>query len=417
MEMQSRPNDERMPDSVPHDEHETRNDTFQDGGQQPDSVGVSSSQGKPPELPTLMAEIVFVIVCTMGQLLFAIFLADTMVNQVNLVDALGNSGSLLPWLIGSFLLTNGISDLICVFSIKPSRMVLYFFVRAMQGLAVGVLESTAMNMLGRIYKPWQRKPCLDVGNEITMGFGVGALQGGAFSAHLEWVFGSTTILSTLCAVAAYFTMPSLKPSSSDATGNEALSIKHFDFLGAALSAGGCGFLVISLTQGAPAHWTPALIFVAFYFAERWVSRPLIDNRLWKTPGFLWLMGSYFLGYGAYVVAWMFYAVRFFLTIQDRPPIIADVYLLPVAVSGTIATWVVAKTLHIISGHYIMILSMIAFTLGPVFFLPRTEIMIYWALSFPGLILSTFGPDMSFAAASIFISSNVPRPFQGAAGSS
>ncbi|XHG04733.1 hypothetical protein AWENTII_007980 [Aspergillus wentii] len=129
------------------------------------------------------------------------------------------------------------------------------------------------------------------------------------------------------------------------------------------------------------------------------------------------MGSYFLGYGAYVVAWMFYAVRFFLTIQDRPPIIADVYLLPVAVSGTIATWVVAKTLHIISGHYIMILSMIAFTLGPVFFLPRTEIMIYWALSFPGLILSTFGPDMSFAAASIFISSNVPRPFQGAAGSS
>ncbi|XHG04731.1 hypothetical protein AWENTII_007978 [Aspergillus wentii] len=112
MEMQSRPNDERMPDSVPHDEHETRNDTFQDGGQQPDSVGVSSSQGKPPELPTLMAEIVFVIVCTMGQLLFAIFLADTMVNQVNLVDALGNSGSLLPWLIGSFLLTNGISVII-----------------------------------------------------------------------------------------------------------------------------------------------------------------------------------------------------------------------------------------------------------------------------------------------------------------
>ena len=35
---------------------------------------------------------------------------------------------------------------------------------------------------------------------------------------------------------------------------------------------------------------------------------------------------------------------------------------------------------------------------------------------PGVALATFGPDMSFAAAAIFITSSVPRSYQGAAGS-
>lgn len=66
-------------------------------------------QGKPAELPSLTAECIFVVICSMGQLLFAILLANTMVNQVTLVSALGISGSLSPWLIGSFLLANGVS--------------------------------------------------------------------------------------------------------------------------------------------------------------------------------------------------------------------------------------------------------------------------------------------------------------------
>lgn len=60
--------------------------------------------------------------------------------------------------------------------------------------------------------------------------------------------------------------------------------------------------------------------------------------------------------------------------------------------------------------------MFAFTLGPAFFLPQTPNTIYWALSFPGIALVTFGPDMAFAAASIFITSNVPRSYQGSAAS-
>jgi hypothetical protein len=46
--------------------------------------------------------------------------------------------------------------------------------------------------------------------------------------------------------------------------------------------------------------------------------------------------------------------------------------------------------------------MIAFGLGPVFFLPQAPTSSYWALSMPGVALATFDLDMSFAAAAIFI---------------
>ncbi|KAJ5362118.1 hypothetical protein N7541_002962 [Penicillium brevicompactum] len=55
-------------------------------------------------------------------------------------------------------------------------------------------------------------------------------------------------------------------------------------------------------------------------------------------------------------------------------------------------------------------------MGPVFFIPQTPNTIYWALSMPGILLVTLGPDLTFAAASIFITSSVPKSFQGSAGS-
>lgn len=284
-----------------------------------------------------------------------------------------------------------------------------------------------MSMLGRIYKPGQRKNRVFAAMSamIPMGFGIGALQGGAFSAHLHWVFASTVLLSFFCTLAAPWAVPALSPSPAEDGSGEQLSMKHFDFISAIVCVYACGTLIFGLTQGAPAAWTPytyalvivgVMLFGIFYLVERKSPRPLIDNRLWKTPGFVPLMISYFLGYGGYVGAWMFYAVRFFLTIQNHALITVACYPIPIAVTGVLATWGVARTLHIIPGHYILIASMVLVALGPVFFLPQTPNTIYWALSFPGIVLCTFGPDMFFAAASIFITSSLPRSFQGAADS-
>ncbi|RAH51175.1 MFS general substrate transporter [Aspergillus brunneoviolaceus CBS 621.78] len=412
----------------------------------------SSARGVPPELSGFTGELIFILLCSMGLFLFGLFLGNVIINQAVFPHALGVSESNTPWLIGSFLLANGIAvivsgsladlsnpkllmvlgfgwlviwNIVGVFSIRPSLPVLFFVVRAMQGLAIGVLQSTSMSLLGRVYSPGIRKTrVFSVMSAMTpVGFLVGCLQGGALTVHLPWIFGSNAIASFIFAVASFYGIPSFAPKAGSS--GDQLSLKHFDALGAVLAALGCGLIILGLTQGVPSGWSPytysliivgGVFLVLFYFAERRASRPLVDNRLWTTPGFLPLAISYFLGYGAYVGGWMFFAVRFLLTIQGHAPITVALFFIPNMVCGILATYIVSQTLHLVPGHWILIAGMVATTMGPVFFIPQTPNTIYWALSMPGIALVTFGPDLTFAAASIFITSNVPRSFQGSAGS-
>ena len=409
-------------------------------------------QGVPPELRGFTGELIFILLCSMGLFLFGLFLGNVVINQAVFPTRLGVSESNTPWLIGSFLLANGIAvivsgsladlsnpkilmilgfvwltvwDVVGAFSISPALPVLFFVVRAMQGLGIGVLQATSMSLLGRVYSPGIRKTrVFSVMSSMTpVGFLVGCLQGGALTVHLPWIFGSNAMVCFICAVASVPGIPSFSPKPG--ASGPPLTLKDFDALGALLAAIGCGLIILGLTQGVPSGWNPytysliivgVLFLLLFSLAERRAVRPLIDNRLWLTPGFPPLAISYFLGYGAYVGGWMFFAVRFLLTIQDHAPLTVALYFIPNMISGILATYLVSKTLHLFPGHWILITGMVANTLGPVFFLPQTPNTTYWALSMPGIALVTFGPDLTFAAASIFITSNVPRSFQGSAGS-
>lgn len=416
-------------------------------------TGPRKAQGVPPELRNLTAEIIFVIVCSAGQLLFSFFLGNITVNQKAFKAALGLQQAELPWLVGAFLTALGLSvilsgsltdllppkllivgafvwltiwNVIGVFSLTKSIAILFFVMRAMQGLAVGILVSGSMSILGRVYNPGQRKTRVfsAMAAAAPFGFWLGALQGGALSSSLPWIFGSNAIITALCATAAFFTIPSLRPVA-DIAGSDAPTIRSFDWKGGLAAVTGCICLLFGLTQGTVAHWSPytyaliivgVLIMILFFWIETRVARPLIPARLWETPGFGPLMLAYFLGFGGFVGAFQFYAVQFFLTQQNAHPLTVALYLLPNALCGILATFLVSRLLHRIPGHYIFLASQFAFALGPAFFLPQSPSMNYFKLSMLGIGLATFGPDLSFAAASIYITSNVARSYQGSAGS-
>ncbi|PLN82391.1 efflux pump antibiotic resistance protein [Aspergillus taichungensis] len=412
-----------------------------------------AAQGVPPELPNFFAELGLIGVCSAGLMLFSFLLGDVLAPQEEFRRALGIQNSELPWLVGSFNVANGISvvvsgslsdlmppkalmigafawlsgwNVVGAFSLHPSRVVLFFIVRAMQGLAIGVLVSGSMSILGRVYKPGIRKNRVFSAMAATapFGFSLGAIEGGLLHKHLPWIFGTNAILTAVCCVAAYLSIPALRPVA-DVAGTEAPSLRQFDYAGAALAVAGCVCLLFGLTQGSVTSWTPytcvltalGVVFLAGLFVvERYVARPLIPTRLWRTPGFTPLMVAYFLGFGSFFGAWQFYAIQFWLRIQGASAVTVALYHIPNALFGVLATWIVSRLLHVVPGHYIYIASMFAFTLGPAFFLPQTANTVYWALSFPGVALVTFGPDLAFAAASIFITSNVARSYQGSAGS-
>ncbi|KAE8339523.1 hypothetical protein BDV24DRAFT_176019 [Aspergillus arachidicola] len=411
------------------------------------------SQGRPPEIPSFTAEIVLVLVCSAGLMLFSFLLGNMLVVQLELKKTLGIGSTSLPWLVGAYACSNGVSvvvsgslldltpprraivgafawltiwNVVGAFSLDPSREVLFFVVRAMQGLAIGVLVSGSMSVLGRLYSPGIRKNRVFAAISATapLGFSLGAIEGGLLHGNLPWIFGVNAIITGLCAVAAFFSIPPLRPVA-DVEGAEAPTLRQFDYIGALFAIAGCVCLLFGLTQGSVTKWSVytcvlvalGIVFlICLFIAERYVARPLIPSRLWRTKGFTPLMVAYFLGFGSFFGAWQFYAIQFWLRIQHATPIAVALYHIPNAVVGIIATFIVSRILHLVPGHYIYIVSMFAFTLGPAFFLPQTPNTIYWALSLPGVALVTFGPDMAFAAASIFITSNVPRSYQGSAAS-
>ncbi|KAL6907141.1 major facilitator superfamily domain-containing protein [Trichoderma evansii] len=411
------------------------------------------SQGVPPELRNLLAEIIFVLVCTAGQVIFSLTLGQVVVNQFVFRDALGIAPAQTPWLVGSSALASGLSvivfgpladlappkplmvgafvweavwNAVAATAISPKLRILFFVARAMQGLAVGVLVSTSMSILGRVYNPGIRKTRVFslMAAGAPFGFWIGCVQGGLLTAHLDWIFRSTAIFLAVCALAAYYSIPDLRPAV-DSNATDVPSIRQFDYMGAILASLGSGLILFGLTQGSAVQWNPYtyslvivgfLFLVAFHFVERRVARPLIPNGIWKTPGFVAVLVSYIFGFGAYSGAWQFYAIQFWIRYQGATPLTAALYILPNGIVGILAAWLVSKTLHVVPGHWIFATSMVCFGLGPVFFLPQTPNTSYWALSMPGVALATFGPDLSFAAASIFITSSVPRSYQGAAGS-
>ncbi|TQV90999.1 hypothetical protein V2A60_008190 [Cordyceps javanica] len=428
----------------------------QDPGGLPDEAGSPARllpQGVPPELPNLMAEVIFVLVCTAGQLIFSLTLGHITVNQFVFRKALDIAPSQIPWLIGSSSLASGLSvivfgpladlappkplmvaaflweavwNAVSALVISPRLKILFFVSRAMQGLAVGVLVSASMSILGRVYNPGMRKTRVFsmMAAGAPFGFWIGAMQGGALSSHLPWIFGSTSMFLCACAFAAYFTIPPLVPAR-DGSSVDLPSMKHFDYVGAALASLGSGLVLFGLTQGSSVQWNPytyslvivgSLMLVAFYFSAPYVKRPLVPNGVWRIPGFVPVLLCYVFGFGGYAGAWQFYAIQFWIRYQAASPFKVALYLLPNALAGVAAVWLVSRTLHVLPGHWILATSMVFFGIGNVFFLPQTPSTSYWALSMPAVALASLGPDLSFAAATIFITSSVPRSYQGSAGS-
>ena len=437
--------------------HELGNALRGDGARVGEPVG-QLSQSRPLMLPTPLSEIAFILICSAGQFFFSSLLGNMTVLQRVLIESLGMPNTQAPWLNGSYLLANGLSVVLsgaladlfgarklicaslgwlcawCIIGASTAHLRsvgAFLLVRAMQGLAVGGLTSASISYLGRVYKPGLRKNRVFsvMASLAPFGFVLGGIQGGALAHRIDVLFGSNAVLAGAALMAAIVYAPSearmRQHESASASAAAAVhAARKFDYIGATLAVGACGLLLFGLTQGSSAHWSPytygsvlggLACLVAFVVAESRVAHPLIPNSLWKIKGFVPLSLSYFLSFGSFS-AWQFYAVAFWIRVQSASPLRAALYLLPNAFVGVLATFLVARTSHLISGHLILGIGCLASAIGPAFFFTQGPDTPYWALSMPAIALSTFAPDLSFAAASIFITSNVSRSYQGCAGS-
>jgi MFS family permease len=281
-----------------------------------------SFQQRPAEIPNLMAELVFILVCSLGQLLFGFLTGNVAGLQLILVEMLQIRPSQIPWLIGSFLLANGLAviisgpladilrpkylicgafafqtlwNIIGIFSLHNKY--LFFITRGGLGLSVGVLVSASISVLGRVYQPGLRKTRVFsiMAAMSPLGYWLGTLQGGALYHQPKLIFATSAFLSGLGFASGMYAIPNVRPSIPG------LGFRSFDYTGSALAVTGCALLVAGLTQGPSANWQPYTIvivalgltaLIAFFFVERRVQRPLLPPALWRVPGFTPLIISY-----------------------------------------------------------------------------------------------------------------------------
>lgn len=314
----------------------------------------------------------------------------------------------------------------------------FLFIRAFQGLATGGLTSSSISYLGRIYRSGQRKNRIFslMGAQAPIGYFVGGIQGGALAKRIDWWFGSNAIACFLIFALAWKYSPTettLRQYEAISQGQTIASYmekeqnepkRKFDYLGSAIAIAGSALVIFGLTQGSSTNWAPdtygtliggLALLALFPWVEGKVDQPLVPNELWKVKGFGYVILTYGLSFGSFT-AYQFYACQFWLWIQGRSALIVALYFIPASTVGVVATFFVARLFHMLPGHWLMGAGCLSSAIAPGMFIANKPWTTYWALGMPAVAIGTLSPDLSFASASIFITSAVSRKYQGVAGS-
>lgn len=387
-------------------------------------------------------EILFVVAVSFTQLLLQGPIGFISSNILRLQEKLLIPDSQLAWLFGSFSLAHGasftilgaISDrvghkkLVMAGLLGHSATLIaagliqnrnaFFVFRALSGVFCAGMISGSLGLLGAIYSPGKRKnrAFAAFATAPPLGFAIGTLFGGLLTQHLFIIFCIYGGICIAIGCASYFIIPKITFSPR--------TPERFDFLGSVVAITAVALTTFGLTQGPSSGWAPytyvllivgVLCLPAFLYIERHVHSPIVPPQSWTTPGFNVLLLCMFLAYGSYF-CWNYYVSVYWLRVQHATPLAVGAYWVANGITGAFCTLLVGLILHLCPGHWVFGISIVAFAVGPLFFAVQPVHLTYFAMGLPAIIISTFGPDLSFAAASVFLTSNVPRALQASAGS-
>lgn len=314
----------------------------------------------------------------------------------------------------------GFWSLIAGLSVYSHSPIFFDICRSLQGVGPAVLLPNSLAILGRTYPPGRRKEmAFSLFGATAPG---GAVVGGAFSSLLAerawwpWAYWCMAIVCCLAGGCAIFVIPPTPPSST--------SDRSFDFFGSITGVAGLVLINIAWNQAPVVGWgTPYVIvllilgiflLVAFVVIEKKVSQPLVPFRtLSSKAGFV--LGCVALGWSSFGI-WILYLLQFVQVLRNVTPLESAAQFAPTAVVGFLAAVVTGFLLSRVQTSYVMAVAMTSFCVGII--LPATMPIeqTYWIQTFLSMIVTVWGMDMSFPAATLLLSNLVPKGQQGVAAS-
>ncbi|MCJ1466445.1 hypothetical protein MMC07_005064 [Pseudocyphellaria aurata] len=311
-------------------------------------------------------------------------------------------------------------SLIAGLSVYSHSPIFFDVCRALQGVGPAMLLPNSLAVLGRTYSPGRRK-------EMAFSlFGAaapcGAVIGGAVSSLIAerswwpWAYWCMAIVCSLAGGCAFFVIPPTPVSRS--------SDQSFDVWGSITGVAGLVLMNAAWNQAPVVGWnTPyvivllilgAILLLAFFMVERKVGQPLVPFRaLSGKAGFV--LGCIALGWSSFGI-WLLYLLQFLQVLRNVTPLESAAQFAPTAIVGFIAAVITGVLLSRMRTSYIMAIAMTSFCVGII--LPATMPIeqTYWIQTFLSMIVTVWGMDMSFPAATVLLSNLVPKGQQGVAAS-
>ncbi|KAI5797626.1 hypothetical protein EDC01DRAFT_716811 [Geopyxis carbonaria] len=398
-------------------------------------------------------ELLFIAVVTSAQLITQANLGLTILPILTIARGLGVPDSdpgAQSWFIASYsctvgafvLITGRLGDLygrrtlfligwawLTVFTLASSfakSAVVFDILRALAGIGPSILMPNAAALLAGAW-PGAGKHDASRKALAFVVFGAiapaGYVGGGAWGAAIvergarwEWIFWSLTIATAALGAASAFLVP------------VALDTRHpggFDFLGSVVGVAGLVLVFVSINGGPQFGWStpyvPVLLVVGvlllalFPTIERRAAHPILPMTIFASPVLVAVVISLGLGWMSFGM-FQYYNPHFLMHLRHVSGLMTSLQLLPCALIGIVAAALAVYALPRVPAYIIFGASMFSFFIGQLLLSLTPVEQTYWAMTFPTTLLIGFGPDLSFATASLIASDKLPPEEQGVAGS-
>lgn len=414
----------------------------------PEGEPVSEAPPKPPL--GAWHEVVFVIIICSSNIFTQASLGMTIPPLTVIGSGLGvsNPGG-LSWFVAAYSLTVGTFILIAgrlgdMFGHKRlfvagfywyglwsviaglsnySQSEIFFDVcRAMQGIGPAMMVPNSLAILGRTYPPGRRKEMVFsiYGATAPNGFIVGAVFGSLLVQRVSWPW-EFYIMGIACFIfgsIAIFVIPTAPRE------DERGARLSFDYLGAITGVAGLVMFNVAWNQAPTVGWDNtsvivllilgALSILFFLFIEKKTTQALIPSgALSGKVGFI--LGCMVLGWSSFGI-WVYYFFQIARNLRNVTPLEGAAQTIPAGISGCAAALTTGYILSRLRTSYVMAIAMLGFCIGNILLATAPVDQTYWANFFVATVVTPWGMDMSFPAATIILSDFVPKEHQGIAAS-
>ena len=262
------------------------------------------------------------------------------------------------------------------------------------------------------------------GTSAPLGFVLGSVMASLFAelASWEWAFFALGAVCFTLSCQSVIVLPPDPPMSSAFRGEQLWRL--IDFPGIVLGASGIVLFGFAWNQAPVVSWTMSYVYFlliigvlllgAFLYVENSAQYPLLPLRAISSTSIL-ILTCMAAGWGCFAI-WAYYTFQFLTVFRDWTPLLASAGFAHTPIVGLLASMLVAYLLRRVTPYWVLLASMLFFTLSAALMATAPVEQTYWLNSFLSILFVPLGINMSLPVAAILVANSLPAEHRDAAGS-